>query len=208
MSTEESAAYEAYQQAKRVIHSKPSSVEYNRCPKCGTEWIPPELGCPKCQDATNPTPAPTPRTDGEVFHATPEHRAHVSNIPPVLLVTTADFARTLERELQAKDAEAMHMLLWIGNKMLKPEWDSFKKAIEVADHWKARASTAESRVTELERQLAEAARDAKLETARLEHIINCGAVMTWSGPNSVVSRMPYPVTRAEIDSARDRKEGV
>jgi len=109
MSTEESAAHEAYQQAKRVIHSKPSSVEYNRCPKCGTEWIPPELGCPKCQDATNPTPAPTPRTDAvEPFSITWTTRRGYTvsrpNIDHAEVVMLSDYV-ALERELQAKDAE-------------------------------------------------------------------------------------------------------
>ena len=89
-------------------------------------------------EQTNPTPAPTPRTDrvcrqsGALCHRQ-RRRLYLNH------------ARTLERELQAKDAETMHMLHWIGNKMLEPEWDSFKKSIEVADHWKARASTATAR---------------------------------------------------------------
>jgi hypothetical protein len=62
-----------------------------------------------------------------------------------------DEARKLETELAHLRAEVERLkkdnedfCSWIACKMLKPEWDSFKKSAEVIDHWKARAKKAEA----------------------------------------------------------------
>lgn len=43
---------------------------------------------------------------------------------------------------------------WIGAKMYEPEWDSFKKSLEVIDHWKTRAEKAEADTARLDWLLA------------------------------------------------------
>lgn len=65
------------------------------------------------------------------------------------------------------------------------------------------ARTLERDLLSAQAALAEAAKDKE----RLEHVINGGAVLTWDGPRKIVSRMHYPVTRAQIDAARAEREG-
>ena len=47
-----------------------------------------------------------------------------------------------EVEIRKEDNRAMGH--WIAGKMLDPEWDSFKKSLEVINHWEARAERAEA----------------------------------------------------------------
>ena len=60
-------------------------------------------------------------------------------------------ARTLENELAHLNDEVerlkkdnLDMGHWIGSKMYEPEWDSFKKSLEIIDHWKARVKKTEA----------------------------------------------------------------
>ena len=66
------------------------------------------------------------------------------------------FARELETELAHLNDEVerlkkdnLDMGHWIGFKMYEPEWDSFKKSLEIIDHWKARAEKAEAELANI-----------------------------------------------------------
>jgi len=83
----------------------------------------------------------TPRTDEQVFDWTTEDGSDV---------VFASFARQLETELAHLNDEVdrlkkdnLDMGHWIGSKMYEPEWNSFKKSLEVINHWKTRAEEAE-----------------------------------------------------------------
>ena len=51
-----------------------------------------------------------------------------------------------EVELRKKDTTDLGM--WVACKMLQPEWDSFKKSLEVVEYWKARAERAEAQLAD------------------------------------------------------------
>jgi hypothetical protein len=62
-----------------------------------------------------------------------------------------DETRRLETELAHLNDEVerlkkdnLDMGHWIGSKMYEPEWDSFKKSLEIIDHWKARVKKTEA----------------------------------------------------------------
>jgi len=50
----------------------------------------------------------------------------------------------LRDEVERLKKDNINMSAWIGYKMYEPEWDSFKKSLEVIDHWKARSEKAEN----------------------------------------------------------------
>jgi hypothetical protein len=50
----------------------------------------------------------------------------------------------LRDEVERLKKDNINMSAWICSKMYEPEWDSFKKSLEVIDHWKARAEKAEN----------------------------------------------------------------
>jgi hypothetical protein len=84
----------------------------------------------------------TPRTDEQILAYRTEDGSELVH---------ASFARQLETELAHLNDEMerlkkdnLDMGHWIGSKMYEPEWNSFKKSLEVIDHWQARAEKAES----------------------------------------------------------------
>lgn len=81
----------------------------------------------------------TPRTDAAVY---PMNGVEI---------VWPHFARQLETELAHLNDEMerlkkdnLNMGHWIGSKMYEPEWNSFKKSLEIIDHWQARAEKAEA----------------------------------------------------------------
>jgi hypothetical protein len=84
----------------------------------------------------------TPRTDEQILAYRTEDGSDMVH---------ASFARTLETELAHLNDEVerlkkdnLDMGHWIGSKMYEPEWDSFKKSLEIIDHWKARVKKTEA----------------------------------------------------------------
>ena len=84
----------------------------------------------------------TPRTDEQVLAYRSEDGSDMVH---------ASFARQLETELAHLNDEVerlkkdnLDMGHWIGSKMYEPEWDSFKKSLEIIDHWKARVKKTEA----------------------------------------------------------------
>ena len=64
-------------------------------------------------------------------------------VAAVTIQEGADRLRELETEVERLKKDQIECGNWIGNKMLQPEWDSFKKSLEVINHWKTRAEKAE-----------------------------------------------------------------
>jgi predicted nuclease with TOPRIM domain len=52
--------------------------------------------------------------------------------------------KELNAEVERLKKDNSDMGTWVGCKMLQPEWDSFKKSLEIIDHWQARAEKAEA----------------------------------------------------------------
>jgi hypothetical protein len=84
----------------------------------------------------------TPRTDEQILAYRTEDGSELVH---------ASFARQLETELAHLNDEMerlkkdnLNMGHWIGYKMYEPEWNSFKKSLEIIDHWQARAEKAEA----------------------------------------------------------------
>ena len=50
----------------------------------------------------------------------------------------------LNDEVERLKKDNLDMGHWIGSKMYEPEWDSFKKSLEIIDHWKARVKKTEA----------------------------------------------------------------
>jgi cysteinyl-tRNA synthetase len=50
----------------------------------------------------------------------------------------------LRAEVERLKKDNLDMCHWIGSKMYEPEWDSFKKSLEIIDHWKARVKKTEA----------------------------------------------------------------
>lgn len=50
----------------------------------------------------------------------------------------------LRDEVERLKKDNINMSAWIGSKMYEPEWNSFKKSLEIIDHWQARAEKAEA----------------------------------------------------------------
>ena len=67
-------------------------------------------------------------------------------VAAVTIQEGADRLRELETEVERLKKDQIECGNWIGNKMLQPEWDSFKKSLEVINHWKTRAEKAEAEV--------------------------------------------------------------
>jgi hypothetical protein len=84
----------------------------------------------------------TPRTEGQILAYRNMYGGEIVH---------ASFARQLETELAHLNDEVerlkkdnLDMGHWIGSKMYEPEWDSFKKSLEIIDHWKARVKKTEA----------------------------------------------------------------
>ena len=78
-----------------------------------------------------------------------EARAIATQLEVVVVLTRRWLAVEKERdqlraEVERLKKDNLDMGHWIGSKMYEPEWDSFKKSLEVIDHWKARAEKAEA----------------------------------------------------------------
>jgi hypothetical protein len=67
-------------------------------------------------------------------------------VAAVTIQEGADRLRELETEVEKLKKDQIECGNWIGNKMLQPEWDSFKKSLEVINHWKTRAEKAEEQM--------------------------------------------------------------
>ena len=89
----------------------------------------------------------TLRTETPALITLMEHWAKTiaknGGIAAVTIQEGADRLRELETEVERLKKDQIECGNWIGNKMLQPEWDSFKKSIEVINHWKTRAEKAE-----------------------------------------------------------------
>lgn len=57
----------------------------------------------------------------------------------------------LRAEVERLKKDNMDFAQWIACKMMQPEWDSFKKSMEVVDHWKSRAERAEAELAKVEK---------------------------------------------------------
>lgn len=89
----------------------------------------------------------TPRTDANTIAGT----VILHNGQCTAQMVSSSFARQLETELAHLNDEVerlkkdnLDMGHWIGSKMYEPEWDSFKKSLEIIDHWKARVKKTEA----------------------------------------------------------------
>jgi hypothetical protein len=89
----------------------------------------------------------TPRTDSNTIAGT----VILHNGQCTAQMVSSSFARQLETELAHLNDEVerlkkdnLDMGHWIGSKMYEPEWDSFKKSLEIIDHWKARVKKTEA----------------------------------------------------------------
>ena len=74
-------------------------------------------------------------------------------VAAVTIQEGADRLQELQTEVEKLKKDQIECGNWIGNKMLQPEWDSFKKSLEVIDHWKSRAERAEAECLEQARLL-------------------------------------------------------
>ena len=88
-----------------------------------------------------------PRTETPALITLMEHWAKTisknGGVAAVTIQEGADRLRELETEVERLKKDQIECGNWIGNKMLQPEWDSFKKSLEVINHWKTRAEKAE-----------------------------------------------------------------
>ena len=89
----------------------------------------------------------TLRTETPALITLMEHWAKTiaknGGVAAVTIQEGADRLRELETEVERLKKDQIECGNWIGNKMLQPESDSFKKSIEVINHWKTRAEKAE-----------------------------------------------------------------
>ena len=88
-----------------------------------------------------------PRTETPALITLMEHWAKTisknGGVAAVTIQEGADRLRELETEVERLKKDQIECGNWIGNKMLQPEWDSFKKSLEVINHWKTRTEKAE-----------------------------------------------------------------
>lgn len=91
----------------------------------------------------------------------------------VLLAHYEDRDR-LRVECERLRKDAADYTQWIACKMLQPEWDSFKKSLEVIEHWKQRAEKSEAGEASLRAELAK-------ERARLFHLFHHESPMAQPG---------------------------
>jgi hypothetical protein len=174
-------------------------------------------------DATNPTPAPTPRkviqlSDGTGYALpNPDHGSAnpltyheniIADLADQLAAKDAEIARLKETGLPQTCAVKFPTDSGLGYFIGTDEFG--KRLIE---SFIARAEAATARITELERQLAEAGEDkARLDWLD-EHAYASGNVADgkpylygFVAPRSDIADGRW--IRAAIDAARDRKEGV
>jgi DNA repair exonuclease SbcCD ATPase subunit len=60
----------------------------------------------------------------------------------------------LRAEVERLTKDNADFAQWVACKMVNPEWDSFKKSLQVIDHWKARAERAEADLAHANREYA------------------------------------------------------
>ena len=109
-----------------------------------------------------------PRTETPALITLMEHWAKTiaknGGVAAVTIQEGADRLRELETEVERLKKDQIECGNWIGNKMLQPEWDSFKKSLEVINHWKTRAEKAEVEVERLKELL-------RIESASAQHAL-------------------------------------
>ena len=137
-----------------------------------------------------------------------------------------DEARKLETELAHLNDEVerlkkdnLDMGHWIGSKMYEPEWDSFKKSLEIIDHWKARVKKTEAALdvmtTELGKMFLSAAeradRNVELRRRAEKSESELAAAIKKSGTHDeILHLMRDQLEKAEtrLDAMIDRAEKV
>ena len=109
--------------------------------------------------------------------------------------------KELNAEVERLKKDNSDMGTWVGCKMLQPEWDSFKKSLEVIEHWKTRAELAEASAKLWEADALRYANNTEFWKTRAEKAEADTARMDWLEKESPEDWGIRSINRATIDAA-------